>query len=192
MQQGCHVRCVSSMLPGRGLTMKQNYERGPYSPGSYDRYLCLRPPLLLWVALLYLSRAVSLPLVLGLSSLAGSSADTTGLVHGMFGPSTLLPSCLAFMVLWTLALRSPSAGPLARRIFARGRVLLIAAAVLDAVLGVTLAGVSRDSIESADEHAGVVLLGALFDLYLIIYLLFSKRVRDVFADFPAADLPASK
>lgn len=32
-----------------------------YSPASYDDNWCLKPPLLLWVALIYLSRAISLP-----------------------------------------------------------------------------------------------------------------------------------
>lgn len=31
-----------------------------YTPSSYDDYFCLKPPVLLWIAALYLSRAVVL------------------------------------------------------------------------------------------------------------------------------------
>jgi hypothetical protein len=172
--------------------MQPNPHRGRYRLESYDKYFCLKPPPLLWLAMLYLSRAVSLPVVIGLSSMAGGSANTTALVHGIFGPGTLLSSCIAFSVLCTVVLRSPSAPRAVRWIFTHGRALLIASCVLDALLGLVLAGVSLDSIRNADEHIGGALIGAVLDLYVLIYLLCSKRVRHVFCDFPGADLPAAR
>jgi hypothetical protein len=168
--------------------MQQDHRPRGYSLSSYDKYLCLRPPLALWLTVIYLSRAVSLPIVIGLSSVAGGSANTTGLVHGMFGPGTLLPGCLAFLVLCALALRTPSAGRVVRWISEHGRALLMVAAALDAGLGLAFAGITLEGIKSADEHLGGALLGIALDMYVLIYLTVSKRVRDVFADFPAADL----
>jgi len=165
--------------------MQKNYDPRRYPLATFDDHLCLRPPLLLWLSALYLSRAASLPLVLGVSSIAGGSANTTGLVHGLFGIQTVLPSCIAFLVLCTLALRSPSAGRVTRWIFSHGRVLLSLAAALDA--GLALGGVSWQQVAGGDEQFSGILLGATFDVYFLVYLLFSKRVRDVFSDFPAAD-----
>ena len=78
--------------------------------------------------------------------------------------------------------RSPASGRWVRWIFAHGRILLAVSALLDVVLA--LAGVSLENVESGDQRTALVLLGAAFDIYFLVYLLFSKRVRDVFSDFP--------
>jgi hypothetical protein len=155
-----------------------------YNVAAYDQHLCLKPPWLLWICAFYLSRAFSLPVILGMSSLAGGSANTTGLMSGLFNPSTLVPSCIAFLVLFSLVARSPSGGRGVRWIFARGRLLLVLAAVID--LGLAVGSMSLQQVEAGDERVAGLLLSAFFDVYFLIYLLFSKRVRDVFADFPAA------
>jgi hypothetical protein len=166
--------------------MNKNYDPGRYSSASYDQYLCLRPPLLLWAAVLYLSRAISLPLVLGIGSLGGGTSDTMDMVHGLFGYHTVGSSFVAFPVLCAFAVRSPDAGRWVRWTFAHGRVLLAAAAAVDAVL--TLTGVTLASVENADARVAASLFGTVIDGYLLGYLLLSKRVRDVFSDFPLAGI----
>jgi hypothetical protein len=165
--------------------MQKSYDIRRYSLTSFDQNLCLKPPLMLWVCVLYLSRAVSLPIVIGFSTLTGSNTDIAGLVHGLFNARALLPSGIAFLVLFALAMRSPSAGRAVRWIFARGRVLLAAAAILDAAL--VLSGVSWQRVESGDPQVAGAVLGAVFDLYFLVYLLTARRVRDFFRDFPPAD-----
>lgn len=159
-----------------------------YDPSCYDRYLCLKPPLMLWVVVLYLSRAIVVSFLAQISNASGGG-DTVGGLRGLFTASALLPSFLACLVLAALLLRSPASGSLARWFFARGRLILACAAVLDLGLGLP---------ESLWRHGelGEVglggLLGAAFDVYLLVYLLASRRTRDVFAAYPAAEPPAGK
>jgi hypothetical protein len=172
------------LVPTQPALMPMPPEPRRYSLDSYDRNFCLKPPWLLWLGAVFLSRAISLPLVIGIGSLGGGSANTNELMHGLFSVSTLVPSCVAFPVLCALALRAPSSGPAVRWLVSHGRILLAAAALIDAAL--SLSSLSIERVESADEHVGAVLLGAILDAYLFVYVLISKRIRDVFADFPAS------
>jgi hypothetical protein len=162
--------------------MQQSPSHRRYSLSSYDDNLCLKPPLLLWLGILFLSRGVTFPLVVTLGQLGGgSSADTRALIHGLFGLGTLLPSSLAFLVLFALAMRAPTGVRPARWIWRRGRLLLATAAILDLALAVSGSSVRRGGVETIGEWQ---LVSATFDLYFLIYILTSRRVRDVFADFP--------
>jgi hypothetical protein len=162
--------------------MERSHKFNRYSPGSYDNHLTLKPPLLLWIAVVYLSRAITLPVLVKLSALGGGSADTTEFMRGLFSASTLLPSGVAAIVLYPLLRRSPSASERARWIWARGRLLLGTAAVLDFVLSLT-GGLAWHG-ELANPSPATLLTEA-FDLYFLAYILASRRVRDTFADFPA-------
>jgi hypothetical protein len=173
-----------SLLTAAGASMQKSFNPRRYSLASYDRHFCLKPPLLLWLSALFLSRAISIPLVIGIGSLGGGTANANELVHGLFSISTLAPSCIAFPLLCALALRSPSSGQAVRWIFSHGRVLLAAAAILDGALASS--GLSIERVENADEQVGAALLGVFIDVYVCLYVLISKRVRDVFADFPTA------
>lgn len=173
--------------------MQETPSRRRYSLSSYDQNLCLKPPLMLWIGILFLSRGLTLPLLVTLSQLGGGNADTRALVHGLFGLGTLLPSSLAFLVLFALAMRSPSGVRAARWIWRRGRLLLAAAAILDLALAVAAATTGPSGRGGGIEAIGEwQLVGALFDLYFLVYILASRRVRDVFADFPAPAESASR
>lgn len=164
-----------------------------YSPFSYDEHFCLKPPALLWAAVLYLSRAIALPLVLGLGSFAGSFAGVRSDTRGLFGPVldayTFLPSLVAIPVLFALIRRSPAASRTVRWIWAHGRMLLATSAVLDLVLSVVNSPLAHGEI---NDQARIPLLAAVFDLYFLIYILSARYVRDVFSDFPAVAGPASR
>lgn len=151
-----------------------------YDESSYDVNLCLKPPLLLWLAMLYLSRAMLLPLVAGITSMNGS-ADAASLTRGLFSPYDYVPSALALVVIGAWCRRTPSATRVPRWIWAHGRTLLAASAILDLVLGICA--------PSRESYGGWQLtmpqtIGAAFDAYFLAYALASKRVRDVFSEFP--------
>jgi hypothetical protein len=151
-----------------------------YPLDSYDDYLCLKPPLLLWLAVLYLSRAISLPLAITIGRFAGASTDATAFLQSVATVYTLLPSALAAGVLYAMCRRQPSASAAVRWIWARGRSLLAAAAVIDFAL--TAYAVTRiDSSEGLPLSLGIT---AAFDVYFLLYILLVRRVRDTFARFP--------
>jgi hypothetical protein len=147
---------------------------------SYDNYFCLKPPLLLWVAVLYLSRAIALPLAVGMGHAAGVSQDATKLLHSFVSLETVVPSALAMTVLYAMCRRQPQASSAVRWIWAHGRSLLAAAAVIDC--GLAMYALTRDG--DITDLSLPSLIGAGFDLYFLLYILAARRVRDTFADFP--------
>jgi len=159
--------------------------RPPYSPSRYDKHFCLKPPALLWAALFYLSRAITLPVVLGLTSLAGTLAGEKADIRSIFEPVldlySLPPSLIAAAVLFALARRSPRASSSTRWIWAHGRMLLAASAALDLVLVVVSTPLGHGEIT---EQTKLPLLAVIFDLYFFAYILSARHVRAVFSDFP--------
>lgn len=163
--------------------MRHSYGSHPYSESSYDHYLCLKPPLLLWLAVLYLSRAVTLPAAMGIGAFAGVNADAIALFRGLWSMQTLLPSLIAICILYALCRRVPNASKPVRWIWAHGRIFLAVSAGMDLVLSL----ISLIRQEEIDNQALVLLLAAAADAYFLLYILVARRVRDAFLEFPPPD-----
>jgi hypothetical protein len=151
-----------------------------YNESSYDDNFCLRPSLLLWLAMLYLSRAILLPVMAGIASMSGSG-DAASLTRGLFSPDAYIPSALALVVIGAWCRRTPSASRVPRWIWAHGRTFLAASAIIDMVLAVWAPFQERTG---AWQLTTPQLIGAVADAYLLAYVLASKRARDVFSQFP--------
>lgn len=152
-----------------------------YSPSSYDDNFCLKPPGLLWLAVLYLSRAFLLLVIYVVSSLSRVSPDALATLRGTVNIYAFVPSLVAAPVLVALLRRAPSAARLVRWFWAHGRTMLILAAVLDCAASIGSSGFIDGDVANLNP---VSLLTALFDIYFLVYILATQRVRDVFADFP--------
>lgn len=165
-------------------TMSKTYRLDHYGEGSFDRYLCLKPPMLLWVAIIYLSRAFLLPLVVALSSMKGGGvSDSAELIHGAFSPGALLAAVPVLFVLYAFIRRTPSGSTGVRWIWRHGQAFLALAALLDLGYLVFATGALHGQLTSLDM---LTLLSLAFDIYFLIYVLAARRVRDVFSDFPPA------
>lgn len=138
--------------------------------------------MLLWVATLYLSRAILLPIAMGLGHYVGVNEDAMRLLRVFWGAETVLPSLIALPVLYALCRRQPSASRAVRWIWERGRLLLAASALVDIV--VNLRAVMP--FTALDDNTVLSIFGVLVDLYFAAYVLAARRVRDTFCDFPAA------
>jgi hypothetical protein len=160
---------------------RHSHSQNTYSESSYDHYMCLKPPLLLWLAVLYLSRAVTLPAAMGIGTFAGVNADAIALFHGMWSMQTLLPSAIALCVLYALCRRLPNASMPVRWIWTNGRILLAVSAAMDLVLSL-IALIRQGEI---DDQALMSLLAAAVDAYFLLYILLARRVREAFSEFPA-------
>ena len=161
--------------------MQTRYDPNSYPPSSFDDELCLRPPLLIWVVVLYLSRAILMPVAMGLGHYAGVNQDAIHLLRDFWRMDTLLPALLALPVLYALCRRSPAASRAVRWVWGHGRVLLATALVVDIGLNmrelIPFVGIGDQSpLPAASAVAGV---------YFLIYVLAARRVRDTFSDFPA-------
>lgn len=153
-----------------------------YAPSSYDDYFCLKPPLMLWLAVLYLSRAITLPIMMGMGSYFGVNRDALKMFRALWTVQTLVPSMLAAIVLFALLRRAPGASKAVRWIWARGRLLVAIAAGLD--LALTVVPLIRAG--EINDAAVLSAIAGVIDLFFLAYVLFARRIRDTFSDFPPA------
>jgi hypothetical protein len=160
--------------------MRQILRAQAYPDSCYDDQMCLKPPSLLWIAALYLSRTISLPVAMGIAHYAGVDSRALTSVRALWSLDALIPSLLAITVLYALCRRVPTASSTVRWIWTRGRLLLAVAAVLDIAL--LLIPIVRQG--ALDDSSVLSLIAAVFDGYFLLYVLIARRVRDVFAEFP--------
>jgi len=150
-----------------------------YSLPDYDSDDCLKPPLLLWIAVLYLSRAITLPFVIGIGHFAGVDADALAAVRGLWSAETLLPSLIAGLVLYVLVRRVPNASRLERWIWSRGAIFLAASAGTDFAL--SLVSILHSG-QINDQPRPFICVAV--DTYFLLYVVAARRVRDAFSEFP--------
>jgi hypothetical protein len=141
--------------------------------------MCLKAPVLLWVVILYLSRAIILPIAAAIGHVAGVDDRAIAQFRGSWSIYGLLPSLIAAIILITLLRRSPAAPDWMRWVWERGRSVLAVAAILDIILLAT-ANIRQQGLEFSLGS----ICAAVFDGCLLVYILAVRRVRDVFAEFP--------
>jgi len=87
----------------------------------------------------------------------------------------MLTSIPSLFILTAWIKRSRKSGSLVRWIWARAAWFLIAGAILDITL---LSSMTKDWLK------GFATAQLLLDVYVLIYVCWSRKVRDVFSDFP--------
>lgn len=167
--------------------MPRSYNPHSYSASNYDAEMCLKPPVLLWLAVLFLCRAIMLPIVIGIGHIAGVNADAMTQLRDFWNAEQLVPALIAIPVLCALCWRSGSAPDVLRYIWARGRVLLALSAAVDIVLPVVSQLLQR---QITDQFTATLFTSGV-DVYFLAYILAARRVRDTFLDFPPP-LPPTK
>jgi hypothetical protein len=161
--------------------MRTGYDRDSYHPSSFDDEMCLKPPALIWIVVLYLCRAILMPLAIGIGHYAGMNRDAMALLRAFWREDALLPALLSAPVLYALCRRQPAASGAVRWVWGHGRALLAAAAAADILLNV------RELIPftALDDRTAAPLAAAMIDAFFLTYVLVARRVRDAFCDFPA-------
>jgi len=160
-----------------GMTFRYDPDR--YGPSQFDDDMCLKPPPLLWLAVIYLARAVVLPIGIGIGHVAGVNETAFGSLRSLWSVEALVPALMALPVLYALFRRTPGASRATRWFWRHGRILLALSAGLDVALSVLQLATFQPG-----DRAVIALGGALVDLYLLAYILIARRVRDTLSDFP--------
>jgi Protein of unknown function (DUF2919) len=160
--------------------MRHSHPSQSYPASQYDDHLCLKPPVLLWVAVLYFSRAITLPIAMAMGHFAGVNERAIDIFRGFWSADALIPSTIAVVMLYALCRRVPTASKAVRWIWSHGRIVLAVAAILDMIL--LLVGLIRHGEINDQSMWSVFALGA--DLYFVAYILAARRVRHAFAEFP--------
>jgi hypothetical protein len=149
-----------------------------YPASRYDDQLNLRTPLPLWLAMAFLVRHLAL---LGITFLP-TTGEEIEVLRDLVQPWYLLADMPALPVLFVAMRRRPQCGDWARRTWRSGRWLLMASAAGYLVLlGPTLAASARPLHLVLNEW---VLASVVANLWILIYLVRSPLLRDLFADFP--------
>ena len=153
-----------------------------YGLNDFDKHMCLQPGLVIWLVIAFLMR----PYIVMVMSFAqmGNRMGTIDLVYPdriWFAVDALaaLPAVLVVVVSW---MRRPGARALVRRAWHNGRAWLLTSSVANAsvaVMSLVLSESSRTTIVSP------ILL--VLSVWCLWFLWVSRRVRDVFADFPDDD-----
>jgi len=147
--------------------------------------MCLKPPLLLWVAVLYLSRAITLPVAMAIGHFTGVDSRAISSFRAFWSLDALIPSLIAVVILYALCRRVPTAPRQVRWIWARGQVFLAVAALLDMAL-IFMALIRQGEIT---ESSLLPLIAAAVDAYFLMYILAARRVRHAFSEFPMPSGP---
>jgi hypothetical protein len=163
------------------IAMLHTHTTRIYADSAYDKYFCLKPSPPLWLAVLFLSREISLPVCMGIAHFAGvDEAALTAMRRLWAFDLSILPAVPAAMLVYLFVRRVPTAPQLVRRLWRRGRVLLALSAILDVAA-------SSANLVRADKLDDFVLVSCIFiciDLLIIGYAVRGERWRDTFADFP--------
>jgi len=162
-----------------------------YGASSYDDHFCLKPPALLWLAVLYLSRALLLLAMYIVSSMSLSRVNPQAVaeLRGTVSIYAFIPALVAAPVFYGLLCRGPTSSGLVRWFWSHGRTILIVATIVDAVISIGSSGIIGG--DALALNAGF-LVAALFDAYFLVYIFATRRVRDVFADFPPFTTPTPR
>ena len=178
--QGCYFK----QPPARSLKSlkmrRHSHPSSSYPASYYDDQLCLKPPLLLWAAVFYLSRAITLPLAMAALHFAGVDSTAINYVRAFWSADALLPSLIAAVILFAACRRVPTASKMVRWVWARGQIIMSIAAVLD--IAVLLIGIVRQP--EINDPALFSAFALLVDVYFLAYILLSRRVRQAFSEFP--------
>lgn len=161
--------------------MPHAYNPHSYSPSNFDDEMCLKPPVLMWLAVLFLCRAIMLPVVIGVGHVAGVNADAMTQLRDFWSADQLIPAVISIPVLCALCWRSSSAPDALRWIWARGRTFLVVAASVDIALPL----LSQLGQRQIGDQFVLSLFASGIDVYFLVYILAARRVRDTFTDFPA-------
>ncbi len=175
------------MLPNFRNLFKDSEMSKHYSIARYDKNLCLKPNLTMWLISLFLLQAY-IVLILSVVNLK----DRTALIDLVY-PDRLalslgaLAGIPAALVAYAWVKRNPRATPFVKSVWNNGRALLAGSALLNAVL--VFVPLWLGTMHSIPPRVWVQLAIALL-IVVVVYT--SSYIRDCFADFPVDEAAAEK
>ena len=154
-----------------------------YNPVNYNQYEVLKIPLFLIFTTFYLLKhylIIALPIMAHIPIIGMVVQPLIQVMPSeQYSSGALLYSCIpALLVIISMAGRKPTASSWLRWIWQKGRWFLLLTAVLEIGLFILYIVLG---IKKLNE---VLLMFIYIDFVLIIYLLRSQWVREVFAQFP--------
>lgn len=157
-----------------------------YGLFDFNDYNVLKVSPTMWAVIAYLGRHFFVFLIAAVFVLfairrRGAGDNPFDFLNIYFaGPEFVLASIPPLLLaLIAFRLRKPEAKPWVRMVWKKGGELLIASAVMDIVFILTT------HAEHLSEMTLLFVVAIVFDIYAILYVVKSRRVKDTFADFPS-------
>ena len=155
-----------------------------YSFDAYDRHLCLKPSLAMFLVLSYSVRHLLLVFLLYFPFVM-RHVDMATLKHLMatsLGVSLGIADLPALLVLLAWRHRRPEAGTAWRWLWRQGRLALLTTLVGQ---GALLMGTQAEQLWIGGEQGALLAICLIAQGWALTYVVFSRRLADVFRDFPA-------
>lgn len=158
-----------------------------YTFSDYDKYMSLKPDFEMWLMIVYFLR----PFILKVSTIQmgrGAKSDSVSGLKDLVYPNdfgffvAFLATIPVLLLVFAYAKRKPGASELVRKIWHKGRMLLVTTAALN--LAVIFAPFLVDLTYRINMLGWAQLVIATG---IIFYLYGKQRVQDTFADFPQDD-----
>lgn len=160
-----------------------------YPPEAYDRYLSLKIPIHLIVAMLFSVRHLFI-VFLAYNPSPKMAASFTYL-QAFQSPWFVFSDLPALLVLIAWLKRLPETGTFWRSVWKHGRLLLTTSLMIQFALLLWQQGQGLSQAFSFTDAQRFVIVNMGLDLLIIYYLWRFAIVRDVFADFPEAKISSA-
>ena len=167
-----HIEAVVDPIDERDMT-----EQSRYSFEDYDKYSCLKPNADMWLVIAYLVHSFVLFIVYLVTQfrMRGGAGEVGYL--GAMHPVSVLSAVPAITVVWAYFNRAPGKAGFTRAIWHHGHALLLLSCALSTVHPLWV-------ITHTRHIDAIPVLLLTLDLAALIYLVTSRRVKEVFADYP--------
>jgi hypothetical protein len=162
-----------------------------YSFSDYDKNMSLKLDSGMWLIIVYFLR----PFIMKVSTIQmgrGTKSDSVGVLKDLVYPDdfgffiAFLATIPVLLLVFSYVKRKPGASGLVRKIWHKGRTLLLVTAILNIII--IFVPFLLDLTHSINILGWAQLVIAL---YIIFYLYTKQRVVDTFADFPKDDPEAT-
>jgi len=155
-----------------------------YSPGDYDKYLCLKPSFALYLTLVF---GVKDFLLVILPTLASFKSKATNLDYlaSLVQPEMFITDMMVIAVWLALFNRNPDSNLLWKKIWLQGRLMLIAAFGLHALILLFEQLYVLYTLANWQRAIDIKMLYLLVvDAIFLANLLTSERISDTFPEWP--------
>jgi len=175
----CQIQLLNQQLFNVRITMAVT--DNIYTPDDYNQHNVLKVPGYLPLILLYMLRYPVL-YVLSYNPLMGSSLEFLEHFAGkQLNWLVLLASVPVLLIVAAMVQRTPLGSSFIRRIWQHGHMLLLFS------ISTSLFGILLYALLGWKSFNELFLVLTYLDFMLLLFLWRSKRIRDVFSEFPAYD-----
>ena len=148
-----------------------------YTPDDFNEYMVLKVPFFLALSMIWLARHLVIPFCLAIIAQTSGANAASGIVDQTTW-LLAISSLPALTVLLAWGKRLPQSGNFVRWIWRHASAILVFSVLLDLLLYYVMIPKLFDGFTPAT---------LLSDIYVLVYLVVSKRTRHVFSDFPVVN-----